>query len=593
MATIKVKRTTGSTIPSGLTFGEPAYVQGLKSLYIGQTGGDPAIRIGAEVTTDGTFGSASDNKIPTQLAVKTYVDNNVAAGAVSTLNGLTGAVFIGAGTGIGLAAAGKGITLTNTGVQSIVGASGISVSGSTGDVSILNTGVRSILAATNILLTGTSGDNIQISTSLTPSFTTVTTTSVVNVGSDLNVTGNLVVNGSTTTVNSNTLTIDDPIIMLGLSGGEPLKVSDGGKDRGVAFTYFDSAGKTGFFGWDTGSSRFLFAGVAAISSEIVSPTTFSPVQASNFVLTEPIAQNTITIAPASGASNNPTYTVPDYSSGTFLIPANEGTANFIIKSNGSGSQPTWINPNSAGFTAFTSTNVLTTSDTSDTSAFVAFVPLASDANQGIRYNSGLTYNAVTNSLSATTFVGSFSGNATTATTATNATNIAMLSDTADTLAYVTFVNAASDTNQAVKYNSGLTYNAVANALSATTFVGALSGNATTATTLQTARTIGLTGDVWGSASFNGGSDINITATIQANSITLGTDTTGQYASTISSSGSGLSITSPNADDATAYSISLTKINSGIDFGTFAFTTNEFTNNGSGTVAIGTVDGGSF
>jgi hypothetical protein len=528
MATIKVKRTTGSTIPSGLTFGEPAYVQGLKSLYIGQTGGDPAIRIGAEVTTDGTFGSASDNKIPTQLAVKTYVDSNVAAGAVSTLNGLTGAVFIGAGTGIGLAAADKGITLTNTGVQSISGASGISVSGSTGNVSILNTGVRSILAATNITLTGTSGDNIQIGTSLTPSFTTVTTTSVVNVGSDLNVTGNLVVNGNTTTVNSNTLTIDDPIIMLGLSGGEPLKISDGGKDRGVAFTYFDSVGKTGFFGWDAGGSRFVFAGVAAISSEIVSPTTFSPVQASNFVLTEPISQNTITIAPEGGASNNPTFTLPDWSGGGSIVVANNaGTStNYILKSNGL-TVPTWIDPSIAGFTAFTSANVSLAVDTTDTQTFLVFSQIGATGNQQLRYNAGLTYNAV------------------------------------------------------------------ANSLSATTFVGALSGNATTATTLQTARTIGLTGDVWGSASFNGGSDINITATIQANSITLGTDTTGQYASTISSSGSGLSITSPNADDATAYSISLTKINSGIDFGTFAFTTNEFTNNGSGTVAIGTVDGGSF
>lgn len=43
--------------------------------------------------------------------------------------------------------------------------------------------------------------------------------------------------------------------------------------------------------------------------------------------------------------------------------------------------------------------------------------------------------------------------------------------------------------------------------------GAVTGNASTASTLQTARTIELGGDVTGSASFNGGSDITITATV--------------------------------------------------------------------------------
>ena len=43
--------------------------------------------------------------------------------------------------------------------------------------------------------------------------------------------------------------------------------------------------------------------------------------------------------------------------------------------------------------------------------------------------------------------------------------------------------------------------------------GAVTGNASTASTLQTARTIALGGDVTGSVSFNGGSDVTITATI--------------------------------------------------------------------------------
>lgn len=54
------------------------------------------------------------------------------------------------------------------------------------------------------------------------------------------------------------------------------------------------------------------------------------------------------------------------------------------------------------------------------------------------------------------------------------------------------------------------------------------GNADTATKLATARTISLTGDVTGSVSFDGSADASITATIAANSVVLGTDTTGNY-----------------------------------------------------------------
>lgn len=52
------------------------------------------------------------------------------------------------------------------------------------------------------------------------------------------------------------------------------------------------------------------------------------------------------------------------------------------------------------------------------------------------------------------------------------------------------------------------------ALVAGSFQGPLTGNASTATTLQTARTISLTGDVSGSVSFNGGSNVSIAAVVE-------------------------------------------------------------------------------
>jgi hypothetical protein len=85
--------------------------------------------------------------------------------------------------------------------------------------------------------------------------------------------------------------------------------------------------------------------------------------------------------------------------------------------------------------------------------------------------------------------------------------------------------------------AGLTYNPSTNVLTATTFAG----NATTATTWATGRTITLTGDVTGvSAAFNGSGNLSFATTIAANSVALGTDTTGSYVAQGATSGNGLS-----------------------------------------------------
>lgn len=71
--------------------------------------------------------------------------------------------------------------------------------------------------------------------------------------------------------------------------------------------------------------------------------------------------------------------------------------------------------------------------------------------------------------------------------------------------------------------------------------GDVTGNADTATTLATGRTISLTGDVTGtSASFDGSGNASIATTIAANSVALGTDTTGNYVQQGATSGNGLS-----------------------------------------------------
>ena len=89
----------------------------------------------------------------------------------------------------------------------------------------------------------------------------------------------------------------------------------------------------------------------------------------------------------------------------------------------------------------------------------------------------------------------------------------------------------------------------------TSFVGDLTGNADTATALETARTIQVSGDIAGSASFDGTADINISTTIQPNSVALGTDTTGNYVATISGTANEITVSGSGSESA-AVTISL-------------------------------------
>lgn len=86
--------------------------------------------------------------------------------------------------------------------------------------------------------------------------------------------------------------------------------------------------------------------------------------------------------------------------------------------------------------------------------------------------------------------------------------------------------------------------------SAGTITAALSGNASTASKWQTARTITLGGDLAGNVAIDGSANATLTATIVANSVALGTDTTGNYVSLVDVSGNGLGITGIAGEDAT-------------------------------------------
>ena len=78
-----------------------------------------------------------------------------------------------------------------------------------------------------------------------------------------------------------------------------------------------------------------------------------------------------------------------------------------------------------------------------------------------------------------------------------------------------------------------------------------SGNASTATALQTARTFEITGDIVASPiSFNGTGNVSLAATIQPNSVGLGTDTTGDYVANITGTSNQITVTSGTGEGST-------------------------------------------
>ena len=95
-------------------------------------------------------------------------------------------------------------------------------------------------------------------------------TTDVDITGTLHVYQNLLVDGTTTTINSTTVTVDDPIFTL---GGDTAPTVDDNKDRGIEFRYHDgTTAKIGFFGWDDSTGAFTFFDNVTNASEVMTGT---------------------------------------------------------------------------------------------------------------------------------------------------------------------------------------------------------------------------------------------------------------------------------------------------------------------------------
>ena len=130
----------------------------------------------------------------------------------------------------------------------------------------------------NALLSGTVYTNAQ------PNITSVGTLSSLSVtgdisGTNLTLSGNLLVGGTLTTVNSTTTRIVDPIVEQGGGANAAALSSNDGKDRGQLLHYYTTQAVDAFMGWDNSNAEFAFGSNVSMSSEVATFNSYGNVRA--------------------------------------------------------------------------------------------------------------------------------------------------------------------------------------------------------------------------------------------------------------------------------------------------------------------------
>ena len=165
----KVEQATGKATLNANAFN----LTGLDQLQLGAIGATLGAMIN-EFSTDGTLAQNSDEKVPTQKAVKTYVDN---ATGGTTLN-------IAGGSGTGSVS---------------LGSQSLTVGGTANEISAVANNQTITIGLPNDV---TVGNNLTVSNDL-------------GVSGNATITGNLTVNGTTTTVATTNTTVSDQLFELG------------------------------------------------------------------------------------------------------------------------------------------------------------------------------------------------------------------------------------------------------------------------------------------------------------------------------------------------------------------------------------------
>ena len=374
-----------------------------------------------------------------------------------------------------------------------------------------------------------------------------TFTGTVTVSNDLTVTGNLTVNGTNTILNTETLSIEDNIIVLNSNVSASPILNAGieverGTSSNVLIRWNETNGQ-----WEFTNDGTTYGDIAALGTiELGTDTT------GNFV--SDITQGTgVTVTHTPGEGSSPTVAIGQSVATSASVTFANVTANLIGNVTGNAS---------------TVTNGIYTSSSINALADVDTVSASPTSGQFLKWNGTNWVPDSVPTINALDDIGNVSASAPTSGDFLKWNGSAWVNDAVDlgtdttgnymsdltqgTGVTITHTpgegsNATIAIGQSVATSASVTFASVTAPLvgnvtgNVTGTSGSTTGNAATATTLENARTISIGGDVSGSVSFNGSSDVSISATIQPDSVALGTDTTGNYMSDLTQ-GTGVTIT---------------------------------------------------
>jgi hypothetical protein len=251
------------------------------STFTGATTFTGAIDANGSATIDNIqIGVSDDNEIDTSsggltldsASGQTTIDDNLSVTGVST--------FTGNVTANGDITVTTGNTLTVSDLTQfdvlVAGASG-AVNDSGGALTFNS----NVLTVNNTIdVTSIEVTNVKAKDGTT-SITITDSNGHVGVASDLTVSGKLIVLGSQTEVNTETLLVEDSLIEIGLvnSGGSLVAPSsDANIDVGVVFHYFDTAARKASVFWDDSAARVAFASSVTESSSVFTQIAYAEVE---------------------------------------------------------------------------------------------------------------------------------------------------------------------------------------------------------------------------------------------------------------------------------------------------------------------------
>ena len=171
------------------------------------------------------------------------------------------------------------------------------------------------------------------------------------IGGNVTVSGNLFVQGNTTQVNVETLTVEDPMIDIGGGPEGNVLTNNDTLDRGVLMRYYNARAINAFMGWDNSAAEFVLSSNVSISGGITTVNTLGNVRAANVIVANVFSGNVFATANVSANNISADYTV---SAPHFIAASNITVGNIFASGTISAPQ---IDSTSANVTTLVGTNL--------------------------------------------------------------------------------------------------------------------------------------------------------------------------------------------------------------------------------------------